>query len=210
MRARLAASIIATACSACAGVQETPTNAPAPPVTVAPPVVAKPPPVVIAPPAPPRPERAAPVEVRNAEVDSLFAEFERLRRLPAAEIPREQEAARLAFNQSRTDSSRIRFAMASSLPGSGPVEEQRALDLLDPLVRTPGATLHGFAFLLSAFIQEQRRLASLVQGLQQNLQGLQQNNQALQQNVHGLQQKLDALRTLERSLSERGEPARRR
>lgn len=140
----------------------------------------------------------------------LLADYERLRRLPPAEVAREQEAARQSFHQARSDAARIRLAMTVSLPGSPPAEELRALELLDPLVKNASAPLHGLAFLFSTFIQEQRRLASLVQGLQQNLQGLQQNNQALQQNVHGLQQKLDALRTLERSLSERGEPAQRR
>lgn len=210
MRSRLAASLVATACGACAGVQENPPpNAP-PTVAVAPPVVVKPEPTVTPPPPPPKIERAAPVESRAMELDGLFAEFERLRRLPPADIAREHDVARQAFLVSRTDASRIRLAIVASLPGGQWAEEQRALDLLDPIVRNPSAPLHGFAFLLSAFIQEQKRLASLVQGLQQNVQGLQQNNQALQQNVHGLQQKLDALRTLERSLSERGESAPRR
>ena len=100
--------------------------------------------------------------------------------------------------------------MIGTVQGAAPGEETRALDMLDPLVKNPAAPLHGLAFLLSTYIQEQRRLSALAQGLQQNVQGLQQNNQTLQQNVHALQQKLDALRTLERALSERGEPAPRR
>jgi cell division protein FtsB len=209
MKSRVAASIVAITSAACAGVPEPPPPAPPPVVAVAPQVVVKPPPV-IAPAAPPKVERAIPSETRTPETDTLLAEFERLRRLPTTEIAREQEAARQFFHQSRSDAARIRYAMAASLPGTSPAEESRALELLEPLVKNASAPLHGLAFLLSAFIQEQRRLASLVQGLQQTMQGLQQNNQALQQNVHGLQQKLDALRTLERSLSERGEPVQRR
>jgi FtsZ-binding cell division protein ZapB len=210
MKTRGAATLVAIACAACAGVQETPERTPVPQVAVAAPTVTKPAPPVTPPAPPPKVERAAPAEVKTPELDSLLAEFERLRRLPPADVAREHDNARQAYVQSRTDSARVKLAMALSVPGAAAGEEMKALELLDPLVKNPSSPLHGIAFLISAFIQEQRRLASLVQGLQQNVQGLQQNNQALQQNVHGLQQKLDALRTLERSLTERGEPARRR
>lgn len=171
------------------------TAAPPAKVAVAPPVSPPPAPVVI--PAP------APQVLRASEVEALLTEFERLRRLPASELAREQEAARQAFNQSRSDAARLRAAMTMAVPGHPGNEELRALELLDPLVRNPSASLHGLAFLMAAYIQEQRRLASQVQGLQQSAQGLQQNVQALQQ-------KLDALRTLERSLSEREAGAARR
>ncbi|MGZ5256439.1 MAG: hypothetical protein ACXWC0_02250 [Burkholderiales bacterium] len=150
-------------------------------------------------------------EPPQATADMLLAEFERFRRLSAADVAREQEAARQAFAQTRSDAARVQLAMALSVPGSGAVDETRALDLLEPLAKNPLAPLHGLAFLLSTHIQEQRRIVAQLQGLQQNNQGLQQNVQVLQQNVQGLQQKLDALRTLERSLSERGEtPPRKR
>jgi hypothetical protein len=150
------------------------------------------------------------VEPEQPTVDTLLAEFERFRRLSAADLAREQEAARQAFTQTRSDAARLQLAMALSAPGSGAVDETRALELLEPLAKNPLAPLHGLAFVLSAHIQEQRRLVAQLQTLQQNNQGLQQNVQALQQNVQGLQQKLDALRTLERSLSERGEPPPRK
>jgi hypothetical protein len=117
-----------------------------------------------------------------------------MRRMSAPELAREQELARQAFNHSRSDAARVRLAMALGAPG-GPGSEA-ALELLDPVVKSAAAPLHGLAFLLASYIQESRRLALQLQGLQQNVQGLQQNVQALQQ-------KLDALRTLERSLSER-------
>ena len=171
---------------------------PAPPakVAIAPPVTPPPPKVVVTPP-------PAPQITRTMEVDNLLTEFERLRRLPAAEVAREQEAARQAFNQTRSDPARVRLAMTMTVPGAAGNDETRALDLLDPLVKNPTAPLHGLAFLMAAYIQEQRRLAVQVQGLQQNAQGLQQN-------VHALEKKLDALRTLERSLSEREAGGRRR
>jgi DNA repair exonuclease SbcCD ATPase subunit len=153
-----------------------------------------------------KPERVVlPPEPASAE--TLLGEFERLRRLSAADLAREQDAARQAFAQTRSDAARVQLAMALTAPGAPSSE---AVELLEPLVKNPAAPLHSLAFLLSVQIQEQRRLIAQLQGLQQNNQGLQQNVQALQQNVQGLQQKLDALRTLERSLSERGEPAPRK
>ena len=128
---------------------------------------------------------------RPTEAESLIAEFQRLRRLSGNELAREQDAARQGFNQSRTDAARVRLAMTLTLPGSPVNEESRALELLDPLVRNPGSALYGLALLMASYIQEQRRLGGQVQ--------------ALQQNMYGLQQKLDALKSLERSLSERGE-----
>ena len=205
MKARFAAAAAALVLMACASTPEEPEVR----EPVAPAAKAKPQPPKASPPPIARPA-PAPVEPKANDVDSLLAEFARLRRLPAADLAREQEAARQAFNQSRSDASRVRLAMASTLPGSAPGEETRALELLEPLVKNAAAPLHGLAFLLHVYLQEQRRLAGMAQGLQQNVQGLQQNNQTLQQNVNALQQKLDALRTLERSLSERGEPPPRR
>lgn len=171
-------------------------------VAVAPPTVKPQPPVVK-----PKPVEK-PAEARLSEVDVLLADFERMRRMSAPELARELDAARLAFTQTRSDASRVRLAMISTVQGSG--DETRALEMLEPLVKNPSSPLHALAFLLSAYIHEQRRLSTLAQGLQQNVQGLQQSNQTLQQNVHALQQKLDALRTLERALTERGEPGPRR
>jgi hypothetical protein len=188
----------------CATVEETP-----PPVEAA----AEAPQAAIVKPAPPEkaaapapPADVAPPKVtespRASEVETLIAEFARLRRLSGAELAREQEAARNAFNQTRSDSARVRLAMTLAISGVPGSDDAQALALLDPLVKTPGASLHALAFLLAAHIQDQRRLTAQLSGLQQNVQGLQQN-------VQGLQQKLDAIKSLERSLSGR-EAARRK
>jgi hypothetical protein len=182
------AAALLVALAACAVFEEPQKDPPPPP----------PEPVVEREPAPPpvaQPKPPSPQVLRMIELDGLLTDFERLRRLNPGELSREQDSARQAFNQTRSDAARIRYAMALAVPGATGAETG-ALELLDPLVKNPAVPLHGLAFLLAAYIQEQRRLASQVQGLQQNMQGLQQNVQALQQ-------KLDALRTLERSLSER-------
>lgn len=161
-----------------------------------PPVAVAAPPLLVVEQQPPRP----------TEVETLVGEFARLRKLQAAELAREQDTARQAFSQSRSDSARVRLAMTLATPGAAGSDDGRALDVLEPLVKTPGASLHALAFMVTSHIQEQRRLALQLASMQQNVQGLQQN-------VQGLQQKLDAIKTLERSLSGRGEattPIRRR
>lgn len=185
MNAARNAAFAALALAGCVAVEK-PATSPAEPSREAAAPIARP------------PARAQTVEsaAKPTEAEGLIGEFQRLRRLPGNELAREQDAARQAFSQSRSDAARLRFAMTLALPGSPANEESRALELLDPLVKNPGSTLYGLALLMASYIQEQRRLGGQVQ--------------ALQQNVHGLQQKLDALKSLERSLSERGEGAPQR
>ncbi|MGQ0751478.1 MAG: hypothetical protein ACT4PS_13150 [Betaproteobacteria bacterium] len=133
-----------------------------------------------------------PAPVRSDDVDRLLSYFEHIRKLPAGEFVRESDNARTAFNRTRSDFDRARYAMLLSVPNTPVNDDPRALDLLDPLVKSPGSNLHGLALLVSAHVQERRRLESGMQNLQQNVQGL--------------QQKLDALMSLERSLMHREQP----
>jgi cell division protein FtsB len=205
MKRNAALAAAATALASCIALEK-PAPPPQKPLPESWPVVVLPKPERVE----PKPERVEP-EPKVQELELLLGEFARLRRISAADLVREQEAARQAFAQTRSDASRIQLAMALTVPGGSAGEEARALDLLEPVVKNASAPLHALATLLSLHIQEQRRLTAQLQGLQQSNTGLQQNVQALQQNVQGLQQKLDALRTLERSLSERGEtPSRKR
>ncbi|MGH8660201.1 MAG: hypothetical protein ACREUB_00380 [Burkholderiales bacterium] len=118
-----------------------------------------------------------------SDIESLVLYFQHIRKLPASEAGREHEAARQAYARSRTDFNRVRLAMILSLPGTGFTDETRALGLLDTVASHEGGRLQGLAMLLGASLQEQQRLATSAQGLQQ---------------------KLDALRSLERSMIERG------
>jgi hypothetical protein len=133
-----------------------------------------------------------PAPLRSDDVDRLLSYFEHVRKLPAGEFVRESDSARNAFNRTRSDFDRARYAMLLSVPNTPANDDPRALDLLEPLVKNPGSNLHGLALLVSAHVQERRRLESGMQNLQQNVQGL--------------QQKLDALMSLERSLMNREQP----
>lgn len=130
--------------------------------------------------------------VRSDDVERLLSYFEHSRKLPAGEFARESDSARNAFNRTRSDFDRARYAMLLSVPNTPVNDDARALELLDPLVKSPGSNLHGLALLVAAHVQERRRLESGMQNLQQNVQGL--------------QQKLDALMSLERSLINREQP----
>jgi len=165
--------------------------------------IAGPAPVVDLTPLPPAPLPVPAVEiapsVKPTDTELLVADFQRFRRLPPAELAREQETARQAFNQTRSDVARVRLAMSIAVPGGAPGDDVRAVELLDPVVKNQASPLNGLAFMVTTHLQDQRRVAGQLQTTQQNVHNLQQNLQALQQ-------KLDALMTLERSLTERGEP----
>jgi len=134
----------------------------------------------------PEPVASAPapgvIPRRASDVEALVAYYQQVRRMAPVEFGREHETARQALLSARTDYNRVRFALLLSQPGTAFLDETRALELLDPVARNPGAQLAGLAALLSANLQERRRLDASAQGLQQ---------------------KLDALRALERAMLEK-------
>jgi hypothetical protein len=146
----------------------------------------------------PPPRAEIPARIRSEDLERLLSYFEHVRKLPAAELVRESESARAAFMRGRADFDRMRLAILISIPNTALNDDQRAADLLDPLVKNQSSSLHGLALVMSAHLQERRRLETGMQGLQQNVQRL--------------QQKLDALMSLERSLIDREQstPARKR
>jgi hypothetical protein len=116
------------------------------------------------------------------DVESLVLYFGYIRKLSAADLTREYDVARQAYNRAREDYNRVRFAMLLSLPNTPFNDDGRAIDVLDPVLRKGNGRLYPLAQMLSSQVQEQRRLNA---------------------SVHGLQQKLDALKSLERSIIER-------
>jgi hypothetical protein len=113
------------------------------------------------------------------ESDNLLVYFGRVQKLGGAELANEHESARQSFSRSRTDSNRMRYAMLLSMPGTPFSNETRALETLRPLVNNAASSLHPLAVLMNTQIETQRR-------------------------ERELSQKLDALKTLDKSLIERG------
>jgi len=113
-----------------------------------------------------------------SDSENLLTYFEYVRKLSAAGLAKEYETVRKHHAQTTSDSNRVRYAMVLSVPGSAFRDDARALEALEPLLRKPGAALHGLAFMVSTQIEEQRR-------------------------AQGLHQKLEALKSLEKNLIER-------
>ena len=120
-----------------------------------------------------------PVRPAMSDGETLLAYFDLVRKLPAAEYAKELDVVRKLYARTRTDVMRMRYAILLSAPSAGPGDEARAMELLDPLIKSADAGLRALATLLTAQIQEQRR-------------------------AQGLQQKLDALMSLDKSMIERG------
>ena len=130
-------------------------------------------------PPPPSEPELKPVRPAVSDSETLLAYVDLVRKLPAAEYAKELDAVRKLYARTRTDVIRMRYAILLSAPSAGTGEEARALELLDPLVKSADTGLRALATLLSAQIQEQRK-------------------------AQGLQQKLDALMSLDKSMLERG------
>jgi hypothetical protein len=113
-----------------------------------------------------------------SDSESLLMYFEYVRALPPAELSRQHDTVRQLYAASRSDFNRMRYAILLSLPGTAFNDDARALEALEPLLKSRDAALHNLAFMVNAQIQEQRR-------------------------GQGLQQKLEALKSLEKTLIER-------
>jgi hypothetical protein len=130
----------------------------------------------------PAPKTRPEARRQHSEVDDLLAYFQYIRKLSATELGREHDTVRQAFLYSRSDFDRMRLAVLLSLPGAAVTDEQRALELLDPVAKNPVSKLGPLAMLLASNLHERKRLDASAQGLQQ---------------------KLDALMLLERNMIER-------
>lgn len=124
-----------------------------------------------------------------SDLESLLLYFQYIKGLTGAELGKEHDNARQAYARARSEINRVRLAMVLSQPNTPFSDGPRALELLEPSAKNQRAPLHGLAFLLSAYILEQKRLDG---------------------NVQDLQNKLDALKSLERSLSERDQGSARK
>lgn len=117
-----------------------------------------------------------------SDLESLLLYFQHIKSLPGGELGKEHDRVRQAYIKSHSDIDRVRLAMMLSLPNAPFRDEPRAIELLDPIAKNRRAPLRGLAFLLLSSIKEQKKLDA---------------------NVQVLQKKLDALMSLERSLTER-------
>jgi chromosome segregation ATPase len=168
---------------------------------------------VFAPPEPPPPppkkvEKPEPVVQPHAEplattlkrqvsdLEALLAYYDQVRRLSPTEQVKEQDAVRLAFNKDKSDLNRLKLAMLQALPNSAVRNDASAQALIDPLLKesdTRDAGLRAFAQLLNANLAERKKSDDRIRENQQE--------------IEDLQKKLDALKSIEKSLIDRGRPS---
>ena len=156
---------------------------PAPPPTIQPPA----PPAVQTPPPPPPQEIVIP-DPAAEELKAILMYFNLITRLSPNDVRREYDAARAAFAANPSEANRLRLALVLSLATNPLKDERRAMDLLEPMtkdLRGNYTPLRGLALVTHTLIREQQKLGTSVQALKE---------------------KLDALMSLEKSLTERTRP----
>lgn len=153
---------------------------PPPPEPVATPEVPAELPAAEPPPLPEPPAHMGPDEPK--QVSELLAQYQRLSAMSAEDQRREYNTLAQAFNRDRGLLSRLRLALALSLPGSSVQDDGRAVGLLEPVAGT-GSPLRQFAAFLLAQVSERNRA---------------------QKRTEQLKEQLDQLRAVERTIIERG------
>lgn len=132
----------------------------------------------------PAPTVAEP-SAEEREFAALLSDLQRYAALPGEEARRELVAQTQALNRTRSDATRVRVAVLHTLSRQGGQDDQRALQLLDAVVKANPApvAVKQLAAVLSAQIAERVRAVREEQA---------RSEAALQ--------KLEALRAMERSL----------
>ena len=146
----------------------------------------------VEPEAAPEPAEEAGAQRPDGDSESLLAYFENVRNLRASELAREYHSVRELYAASQSEVNRVRYAMLLSIPGPAFNDNARALEALEPLLKSQNAALRHLAFIVNAHIGEQRRGQMLQQKLDQE-----------QRRGQDMQQKLDALKSLEKDLIKR-------
>ena len=120
-----------------------------------------------------------------------------LRRLGPADLNREHDTVKQLVAKNKSDMSRTQLAMVYALPGLPTHDDAKALAILDSLGKEATApTIRNFALLLLSLVADNRRLDENVQTLNGKLRDEQKQSAELQQ-------KLEALKSIEKSLSDR-------
>jgi hypothetical protein len=131
------------------------------------------------------PPVAAEPTAEEREFAALLGDLQRYSTLAGEELRRELAAQTQALNRTRSDFTRVRVAMLHTLSRQGTTDDQRALQLLDAVVKgNPGpVALRQLAAVLATQVAERVRVVREEQA---------RSEAALQ--------KLEALRAMERSL----------
>jgi hypothetical protein len=147
---------------------------------------------------PPKPEPwRSELPASASDVDALIHYTASVRRLVAAELTREHDSVKQAVAKNQSDVNRLRLAIIYSLPGTPLHDDAKCLAILDAVIKEASATpVRNFASFLQTMVTDNKRLDDNGQTLAQKLKEEQKQNEQLQQ-------KLEALKSIEKSLSDR-------
>jgi hypothetical protein len=140
-----------------------------------------------------------------AVISSVLSEVSKTLSLGGDAIRRETATTNAAWLRVRTESLRMKLALLVAYGSTGPVDDQRALSLLEPWLAKNGepSLYRALAEVIAVPIQEKYRL---MREEQKRSEGLKDKLDTTQKQLDAANQKLDALRQLERSLSGRRTP----
>jgi hypothetical protein len=137
------------------------------------------------------------VPATTGDAEALVQYTAYMRRLNAADQGREQEAMKQLVAKNKTEINRAELALTYALPGLATRDDARALGLLEPLAKeATSPAVRNFALMLLGFVAENRRVDESLQIVNGKLKDEQKQSAELQQ-------KLEALKSIEKSLSDR-------
>jgi hypothetical protein len=147
-------------------------------------------------------EAPAAVPPSASEVDGVLKYYQRVISVKGAELNREYEKARQAFELEPSDTHRLQLAILLSMPSTGFRDDSAAIGLLQPLVkeRMDEDATKLLALLMQNYMVELRRTEDALQSHSAKLKDEQRRAEALQQ-------KLEALLQMEMNMIEREQAA---
>jgi hypothetical protein len=162
---------------------------------------------------------------RTSDADRLLLYFFKVKDLPASELSKEQHSVEQAFNLRKGDYPRMQLAFLTSLPYAAFKDYARSLALLEPLTREGAPSeLRSLAVFLASQIAEKKGLEDSANSLSQRLkeedkrieplelkakeeqkriEALEARLREEQKRALSLERKLEALKAIEKSISDR-------
>lgn len=129
-------------------------------------------------------------------VEEALRYYAYIKKLPATDLAKEQEAVKDAFDRRHDDFTRVQYALLLALPNTRFRDEGRALKLLEGWQREDGSGLRRFGFFLASQLAEQKRLEDSADALRAKLKDEQRRTEEAEA-------KLNALKSIERSMQRR-------
>lgn len=117
-----------------------------------------------------------------SDTESLLIYLEYIKRMSKTALRHEYENVKLTLTQAKTEFNMMRQALLLSLPNSGFNDDVRALENLESIVKNSHSQLRPLASVIYSYLAEE---------------------QMLEERVRNLEGKIEALKMLERSLSDR-------